>query len=403
MKNTTKHRLAIAAILVAGALLAALILGAKPAMPTTPATPTAPATATAPPPATATHQEGKIILDQARITAAGVTLARAAAGRIETRVSLPGEIRYNEDRTAHVVPRVAGVVESVRADLGQHVKRGQVLAVVASGALSELRSEWLAAHKRAALARATYARERSLWQEKISAEQDYLQAAQALAEADIAVQNAAQKLAALGVGASVALTASGSLNRYEIRAPFDGTVLEKHIAPGEALREDSAIFTISDLSTVWAEIAVPAKDLAAVRVGAPATVRASAFDASAGGAITFVGALIGAQTRTATARVVLANPALAWRPGLFVNVDVVAGAAQAPVAVAAEAIQDLEGQASVFLRVADGFQAQAVTLGRGDGKLVEIVKGLPAGAHYAAGGSFTLKSELGKDGADHEH
>ncbi|WP_017877716.1 efflux RND transporter periplasmic adaptor subunit [Janthinobacterium sp. CG3] len=394
IKPSKKQGIAIAAILGAGALLAALILGA-----TAPATPAAADTASASAGAAHHEEEGKLELSDAQIKAAGIGVAAAAPGRIGTSVALAGEIRFNEDRTAHVVPRLAGVVEGVRADLGQLVKKGQVLAVIASTGLSEQRSELLSAQRRLALARSTYEREQRLWQEKISAEQDYLQARQAMQEAEIGVRNAGQKLSALGADAAGA----GPLNRYEIRAPFDAMVLEKHIALGEAVKEDANIFVLSDLSTVWAEIAVPAKDLNAVRVGGRAKVKASAFDASADGSITYVGALIGEQTRTAKARVAMANPAMAWRPGLFVSVEVASGFSDAAVTVAADAVQTVEQRPTVFVKVAGGFQATPVTLGRGDGKLVEIVKGLPAGASYAAVGSFILKSELGKASAGHEH
>ena len=70
----------------------------------------------------------------------------------------------------------------------------------------------------------------------------------------------------------------GSLNRYEIRAPFDGMIIEKHISLGEAVKEDTSIFTLSDLSTVWAEIVVSAKNLPAIRLGERVRVKASAFD-----------------------------------------------------------------------------------------------------------------------------
>ena len=54
---------------------------------------------------------------------------------------------------------------------------------------------------------------------------------------------------------------ANDLNRYELRAPFDGIVVEKHIALGESVKDDANVFTLSDLSTVWANINVPAKDL----------------------------------------------------------------------------------------------------------------------------------------------
>src|SRR5450830_46928 len=343
-------------------------------------------------------KENAVAFSERQLKAAGIVLETAAPGNIRTSLQLPGEIRFNQDRTAHVVPKVNGVVESVSANLGQHVKKGQVLAVVSSSTVSEQRSELLSAQQRLALAQSTHAREKTLWQEKISAKQDYLQAGQALKEAEIAVRNAQQKLAAIGAG-----SASSGLNRYEIRAPFDGIVVEKHLALGEAVKEDANVFTISDLSSVWAEMTVAARDMNAVRVGESVTVNATAFASSASGKIAYVGALLGEQTRTAKAHVVLPNPGNAWRPGLFVNVDVLAQEAEVPLAVAADAVQSVEQKQVVFVRVADGFRKQEVTLGRTDGKHVEIIKGLSAGDVYAAAGSFVIKAELGKGSAEHAH
>lgn len=155
--------------------------------------------ASAKPGAEAGHDEdeGLIPMDAQRIQVAGLKAAQAGPSVIRSVLQLPGEIRFNEDRTAHVVPRVAGVAESVPANLGQNVKKGQLLAVLSSVAVSEQRSELLGAQKRLALARTTYQREKQLWEEKVSAEQDYLQAQQVLREAEIAVSNAQQKLAVL--------------------------------------------------------------------------------------------------------------------------------------------------------------------------------------------------------------
>ncbi|AMO99738.1 cobalt-zinc-cadmium resistance protein CzcB [Collimonas arenae] len=343
--------------------------------------------------------DDKLELSDAQVAAAGVKLENVGPARIRTAITLPGEIRFNEDKTAHVVPRLAGVVEQVAVSLGQQVKRGQLLAVVASTDLAEQRSELLAAQKRYTFARTTYEREKKLWDEKISAEQDYLQARQVMNEAEIALQNARQKLNVLGTGVG----ASGGLNRYEIRAPFNGMVTEKHIALGEAVAADASIFTISDLSTVWAEVIVPAKDLNLVRLGEKVQIRATAFESTASGSISYVGALLGEQTRTAKARITLPNPDMAWRPGLFVNVEVISSEVEVNVALPSEAIQSVDEKQVVFVRTDDGFMVQAVVTGRTDGRMTEIVSGLQPGSRYAATGSFVLKSELGKSGAEHAH
>ncbi len=346
----------------------------------------------------ARSRKRKIAFTDEQIKAAGVAVESAGPARIKSLLQLPGEIKFNEDRTAHVVPRVGGVVESVSANLGQEVKRGQVLAVLSSPALSEQRSELQTAQRRLELARTTYQREKKLWEEKISAQQDYLQAEQAMQEAQIAVANANQKLLALG-----ATPASSALGRYELRAPFDGMVVEKHISLGEAVKEDASVFTISDLSTVWAEISVAANNLNLVRIGEPATIRSSAFEQAASGTVSYVGSLIGAQTRTATARVTLTNPQRMWRPGLFVNVELVSSEANAPVTVSAEAVQTVEDKPTVFLRVPGGFVPQHVQTGRSDGQRIEIVGGLAPGAAHAGSGSFVVKSQQGKSSATHTH
>jgi membrane fusion protein, heavy metal efflux system len=343
--------------------------------------------------------EGKIALTDAQIAANSIAVQPAAPARIRSSVQLPGEIRFNADHTAHVVPRVAGVVESVAASLGENVKKGQVLATISSTAMADLRSDMQGAQQRLELARTTFVREKKLWEEKISAEQDYLQARQALKEAEIAAHNAGQKLATYGAAAA----SPGGLSRYQIRAPFDGTVIDKQIAAGEAVKDDKGIFTVADLSTVWMEVVVPAKDLGTVRTGARADVRATAFESAATGKVSYVSALVGEQTRTATARIVVANPHGVWRPGLFATADIGIDERDVPVAVSAQAVHSLDGKNVVFVRVPGGFVGQPVTTGVSDGQFVEVVKGMKPGVAYAAAGSNIIKAEHGKADAEDAH
>jgi cobalt-zinc-cadmium efflux system membrane fusion protein len=377
-----KSRRSVLAIVLVGAALGAAILFWKKDSPSAVEAPHA--------------EEGLILMSAQQMQAAGITVAQATAASIGQTVQLPGEVRFNEDLTAHIVPRTPGVAESVSVDLGQRVKKGQVLAVISSTVLADLRSAALAAQKRLGLAQITYQREQKLWQDKISAEQDYLQAQAALREAEIEAQTARSKLSTLGAGA-----ADGALNRYVLRAPFDGVVVEKHIAQGEAVKEDANVFLLSDLSSVWVEVVVTPGDLDAVRVGETVTITSSANGANATGKVSYVGNLLGEQTRSAKARVVIANPNLAWRPGLFVNAAMARGEKNAPVTVAADAIQSIDGKNVVFIKTDKGFKAQSVKTGTSDGKLTEIVEGLSPGTPYAASGSFVLKAEQGKKEADH--
>lgn len=338
--------------------------------------------------------DGAIALSAEQVKAAEIGIASVGPAQVVTSFQLPGEIRFNEDRTAHVVPRVAGIAERVTVSVGQRVEKGQLLAVIASTDLADRRSELLSAERRLSAARTSYEREKTLWLERISAEQDYLQAQVQLREAEIATQNARQKLAALNAPPSAA-----ALNLYELRAPFAGTIVEKHVTPGESIAADANVFIISDLSSVWAEMAVPAQRLNDVRVGREATVSAAAFESKSSGPIAYVGSLLGEQTRTAPARVVLPNPDGAWRPGMFVNVAVDAGRQDVPVAVKSDALQDIDGSQAVFVQSPKGFVAQTIQTGRRDSQVVEILSGLTPGQQYVAANSFVLKAELGKGSA----
>lgn len=344
--------------------------------------------------------EGRVVMDEAAAKAASIEVALAGPARIRASRRLQGEIQFNQDRLVRVVPRLSGVVTRARSNLGDRVRAGDVLAVLESQALGDLQSDYLAARERLALARTTAEREKRLWEEKITAEQDYLASRQALAEAEIAHRNAAQKLQTLGVPR---VADGGSLGRLEIRAPINGAVIEKRVATGEAVAGDTPVYVIADLASVWADLTLYPADLAAVRLGQKVSVHASELNANAEGVISYVGSLLGEQTRTAKARVTLPNPGGRWRPGLFVTVDVVQEEREVPVAVPVAAIQSLRDWQVVFARFGDVFEARPVQLGRSDGERVEVVSGLAPGQQVAVANSFVLKADLGKAGASHDH
>lgn len=345
------------------------------------------------------QEEARIRMSDAQLRENDVSVLQAGPAMIADRLPLAGEIHVDADRSVQIVPRVAGVVEQVPAVAGSVVRKGQLLAVLSSPALADMRAEWLAAQKRLELARVTFRREQQLWQERISAEQDYLLARNALQEAEINAQSAQSRLAALG-----AERGNGKqLARYEIRSPIDGTVTHKQIVMGESLKDDAPIFTITDLSRVWAEATVPARDLPRLKAGQTASVKASAYEASGSGHVVYVSSALGEQSRNAIARVSLDNRQGLWRPGLPVNIEVLAGETRVPLAIAAEAVQNLGDRTVAFGRYGEYLEARPLQLGRSDGKMVEVRQGLLAGERYAAKNSFLIKADIGKAAAAHEH
>lgn len=340
--------------------------------------------------------EARVTLTNAQLKHNAIEVLTAAPANIQTNLRLIGEIKLNADNAVQILPRLGGVVESVTANVGDMVKKGQTLAVVSSLGVAENRGDLAAAQQRLSLAKTTLAREESLWREKISAEQDYLAAKNDLQLAQIELTRQQQKLASMGIG-------GGNGTRYALKAPIDGTITRKQIALGQVVEAMQMVYEVANLSTVWAEVSIPTKDLGLVKTGQKVTVRATAFEQSTAGTIAYIAPLVAEQSRTAIARVVLANAKSNWLVGLPVNIDLVADEVNVPLAVSVEAIQSLQYGDVVFGRYGDAFEARPVALGRRDSKNVEVLSGLNEGEQYAAGNSFVVKAELGKAGASHDH
>lgn len=342
--------------------------------------------------------EARVKVTDKQLTLNSIEVLTAGPAKIKSILHLQGEIKLNADKSVHIVPRVGGIVDTVSANAGDTVRKGQVLAAISSQAIADMRSDWLAAQKRVGLARSTFNREKQLWEEKISAEQDYLQAQHDLQEAEINASRIQQKLGAVGAGSG-----GKGQARYEIRSPIDGIITNKQVSLGQVVSETDNIFEVADLSTVWTEMTIYAKDINTVKVGQKVTIKATAFDAQTVGTISYVGALVGEQSRTAMARVVLNNTNKTWPPGLPVNVELVSDEVNVPLAVSVEGLQSLRDWTVVFGRYGEYFEARPLELGRRDDKYVEVLEGFKAGDKYAAGNSFLIKADIGKAGASHDH
>ena len=194
-----------------------------------------------------------------------------------------------------------------------------------------------------------------------------------------------------------------SLQPYELRSQLAGTVIKKHMSPGEFVREGEDVYVIADLSAVWVDLNVYRQDFARVKIGQRVILDAGEGLQKAESKIAYVSPFGAPNTQTMLARAELPNPSGEWRPGLFVSAEVIVDEVTAPLAVKASAIQTFRDWKVVFIRVGDFFEVRPVELGRRDGEWVEVLSGLAAGQRYAAENSFVLKAELGKAGASHDH
>ncbi len=345
-----------------------------------------------------------IILSQEQMERFGIEVQTAGPGTLGINSSFPAEITVNWDRTAQIVPRLTGVVSEVCKNIGDTVSAGEVMAVIESRELAEAKAKYLAALSRVELAQNNFTKYEKLFKSEVVPEKQFLEMKNAFEEADIERRSAKHKLLAMGLSADslkdLALhPEEDTLTRYEVVAPFAGTVLNKRITLGEMRKEDYEAFVISDLDTVWANINVSQKDMPYVKQGQIVNISTGNGISDAQGTIAYLEPVVGDKTRSATARVVLPNPGRQWSPGVFVTAKVTVKAVDVGVLVPKSAVQTIEGKSVVFIREGEGFEARTVKIGRQNGTYAEILSGVNAGDQFVSKQSFLLKADLGKSEA----
>ncbi|MBC7961607.1 MAG: efflux RND transporter periplasmic adaptor subunit [Steroidobacteraceae bacterium] len=337
----------------------------------------------------------KVILkgrDTARL--AGIETARALPGRGSAEIVAPLVISYDASRVAQVTARAPGVVKRVSADVGRWVSAGAALAVIESAAVSGDQSRLSAARSRVQMTEENYRRTAELEKKGILAKKEVLAAQQSLREAVAELESLQASLR--GVGAS-----NGSGGRYTVKAPVSGVITQRSISLDRFVDSQTPLFEIVDTSSMWAEVALPEAELGSVKAGTTVVIT---LDGLGGreyrGSIAHIAPLIDPQTRTAKARVRLANPGGLLRANMYGQARIPLGGSRSSSAVPRGAVQRAKAVKLAFVRLAPNeFEARRVQLaaGRVNGDLLEIASGVEAGEEVVVAGSFLLKTETLKD------
>ena len=192
-----------------------------------------------------------------------------------------------------------------------------------------------------------------------------------------------------------------SLQVYTINAPIDGIVTERVANAGEQTA-GRHLFTIVDLSSVWAELAIFPSDRSRVHVGASVTVAAATGGHEARGTIAQIMSVAGAN-QAVTARVVLDNADDRWALGTYVTGTIEVAEYEVPLAVKRSALQSFRDFTVVYAQVGDEYEVRMLELGREAGDWVEVLGGLAPGTVYVSENSYVLKADVEKSGASHDH
>jgi cobalt-zinc-cadmium efflux system membrane fusion protein len=193
-----------------------------------------------------------------------------------------------------------------------------------------------------------------------------------------------------------------SLQTYPIRSPIPGRIIERRTNPGDAVDSSTVLLRVADLSTVWVEFALFARDLRQVRPGMSVSFTGINADERCEARITYVAPIGQVDSQSVVARAVVDNRDGRWVPGQFVTGEVAISDTHARVTVAPTALQELQGKIVVFVESDRGFEARPVQLGKRSRSAIEVLAGVAPGERYAARNSYLIKADRLKAEAEEE-
>lgn len=262
----------------------------------------------------------EVTLSKKAMELAGFEFAKIKEGKIKTTIELSGEVAYNQDRLAHIVPRFPGIVKKVYKKLGDYVKIGEVLAEIES---------------------------------------------------------------------------NESLSSYKTTSLIPGRIIEKNLTLGEFVSNETTIFKIADLSTVWIDLAVYTKDMHNVKKGQKVIIEAIGSKLITTGIISYIQPIFNEETRSFIARVKLSNKKNNWRPGMFVKAKLEIKSNKKLPLIPNTAIQTVNEKLCVFIKEGNGvFRLNNIMLGKSGNNYSHIKAGLKETDSFVTNGSFEIKAKL---------
>lgn len=333
-------------------------------------------------------EPGFVALPPRTASAAGVAVATVGRGG-SAELLIPGRAAFAPNAEASVGAPIAGVVERVHVAAGTRVGPGAPLVTIRSADGASMRAAVDAARAEVEAAQAAFRRETRLYQERVTARQDWEAARATSLKAEANLRAAEAQVAVVG--------SPGSGGRTTIRSPMGGTVTAVVATPGAVLSQGAAVAQVADQSRVELIFDAPASASRAIGVG-------SAIDATmAGGeAVRAIVTAVSPNPSTAGAQVRARAVGFVPPAGTPVSGRVMTGLASTLV-VPSNAVQTVNGRPVVFVVVDQGFRAVPVVPGRVAAGNTEILSGLTGGERIAGKGAFLLKAELSKGEAEHEH
>ena len=323
--------------------------------------------------------DGSIHLTPGEVATFGLTFGSAEVRPLTRRIRTVGSVEFDETRMAYVSPKFGGWVERLHVDFtGQPVRRGQPLLEVYSPELVTAQEELLLAVRMA----------ESVGQSEVD---------NVAAGARELLESARRRLLYWDISDAQIrrLLETGEVRKtLTLYAPVSGIVMKKDVLQGEAFQAGRNLYMIADLSEVWVNAEIFEADAALVRAGMPAEVTVAALPGQTfSGRIEYVYPTLEDRTRSMRARIAMANPGGAIKPGMYATVHIASEVGDV-LSVPASAVLYSGERAVAFVGMGGGeLMPHELQLGARGEDYVQVLDGIEPGQRVVTSAQFLLDSE----------
>lgn len=306
-----------------------------------------------------------------------------------TDLSFSAKIMADEELKADIFPMLSGTVRSVPVKLGDRVSKGQVLAVMSSSEMAGFDKEVIAAAAELRNASNTLKQAEELFKSGLSSARELEEA-----KNDYQVKLAEDKRSK----AILKLNGGSSNGSYTIKSPLSGFIIEKNVTSNMQLRSDNDknLFTIADLSSVWAMINIYESDISSIKDGDEVSISLLSYpEKEFNGRIDKIYNMIDNESKVMNARVSIENPLYALKPGMMATVKISAKSdINLPVVNSRGVIFDENKNYVLLVDANNKVNIQEVEIGRKTANKAYISKGLNAGDRIVASKQVFLYESL---------
>ncbi|MBB3105085.1 efflux RND transporter periplasmic adaptor subunit [Azomonas macrocytogenes] len=326
------------------------------------------------------------------LASANIAVEPVIIGKVGMDILVPAVVTSPPGGEASVVARASGTVIRVNYLLGDMVRAGDVLALIDSFEAASMSADRSVAMAKVELARKSYAREISLYQQGVTPRQDMEAAKATLTVAEAEVRRATAVAQAAHI--------SDNGNSVAVVSPINGNITTEMATLGAFVEPQAELFRIANSKAVQVEASVTAADSRRITAGNPAAI-ISATGSPLSAVVHSVTPTVNGSTQTATV-VLKLNEFQSLTVGEGVQVRLQTHEDERDgLSVPEDAVQNLNGRDVLFVRTAEGFRAQPVLIGVRSGSRAQIVSGIGAGEQVATRNAFLVKAEMNK-GAEEE-